>query len=272
VRVREPLGLRSDLDRARWTQNVVYPSAPTLVALDQYPDPQDDGWDCPVVVIDVTEPPGSNTAYETTYLDLQYSDDLGVTWKDHRGSGVQFTTASNPPTVQIIDTETPLVLERHYRARVYTTDQSEGRALDGAWSFTIATNVMVDNQWWVGIPGDHTTFLPLMAQTFSITESKRTGVFKPMGGKAVVIKDDTTTRDITINCQTLNEDDFAKMIALLDAEAFVLRDGLGRVFYLACDGEYDYDLVLGARGGTGGKFTTGHMHEWTINCVEVEAP
>lgn len=181
VRVAQSVGdasLFSEWEYSQFTVDAPVPGPPNMILTAESNEGR--------VLAEVTGVDGDATS---DLIDLERSDDAGVTWVAVRGtSGLVARHASRD--LQLRDYEAPNGSEVIYRARG-AHDYGDGVSAVGAWTTGFVT---LQAGWWIKHPHRPELNCPTVLKGYGqIDRGVRQGVFQPLGAPLPVVVSDTPT-------------------------------------------------------------------------------
>lgn len=243
-------------------------------------------WDYIQFLVDITPPPTPNLAVtvqagsmrnylevtgagtDASYrVEIQYSDDDGVTW-----ATVRDALALDPDAfsnVSTYDREMPFNKARKYRARTYVPDP----VLNGAWS-TVQTATFSYAQWRLMDPLEPSLALDVQVrEPFGFTRHRSAGVFQPIGAsRAIVVKGDRYGADARLMFWLLDETTYSTLDSLMRIDrTLLLRDPMGRSWYIAVVDDETWTMLRAVKQ-SGEAYPVRHAHTLDLRVVEVARP
>ena len=199
---------------------------------------------------------GGFTNAATTTIEVQYSDDGGVTWTDTRNGSaipVPYLPATAEATVDDYEAEPGVV--RSYRARVQGLSgiPSVAAIVPGAWS-AVESDAATSTQGKVFIqdPLDPTTAVGcVLTGDWKLTIPEKMQRYFPIGRKfGIKATDGTKGIGGSVDLQVSNHDDRLRLLALLAGTQTMLLQLPAEQYYISIDGDRTGSVTWPTMGET----------------------
>ncbi|HEX9993197.1 MAG TPA: hypothetical protein VGB14_09750 [Acidimicrobiales bacterium] len=199
--------------------------------------------------------------------EIQFSDDGGATWQTVKRAEALELGSSLAGSV--VDEEVPVLGERLYRARVYSSDP----VLSSNWSESVAYTSPDPLATWLSDPDTPGSAVSIIVPPgWTLSTDLPSDVFWPdgRGGKAVVLHaEHERGLEGPLPVTLLDEATHHAVEALLrPGRTLLLRDKLGRSWYLARSGSKELENKRG-RPPNGSPYPVRYAHDLTVDVVEV---
>jgi hypothetical protein len=226
LRVTDASGQQSSWYNLNFTMSVTAPSAPTIAVVRDSTT-----YDQVVTVTKVGTPPAGHR------VEVQYSDDAGVTWEPVRGSG---TIGFSGTTAVFRDNEAPYGV-RAYRTRTVVPDPY----LAGTWSSSVNAT-MTGDRWVLSSPESGDTVVVRAQPDFKPSRPTGTAWYESRDRSQgiAVYSENLGPYRFSLTLWALDRATYDGVQALLaPPRTLLLRDPFGRAWYLAVTDDVDEEFI-----------------------------